>query len=37
MKTEELTTVEHLPRFLEGTPAIAFTVSSDKDEHYRWL
>ena len=37
MKTEELTTIEHLSNFLEGTKAVAFTISSDKDKRYRWL
>ncbi len=37
MKTEELTTIEHLSNFLEGTQAVAFTISSDKDKRYRWL
>ena len=35
MKTEELTTIEHLSNFLEGTQAVAFTISSDKDKRYR--
>jgi len=29
--------VECLSRFLAGTQAVAFSLSSDKDEHYRWL
>jgi len=37
MKLEELTTVDHLSHFLEGTQAVAFSVSSDKDKRYRWL
>ena len=37
MKLEELTTVEHLSHFLQGTQAVAFSVSSDKDKRYRWL
>ena len=31
MKTEELTTIEHLSNFLEGTQAVAFTISSDNE------
>jgi len=37
MKLEALTTVEQLPHFLQGTQAVAFSVSSDKDKRYRWL
>ncbi|WP_294106609.1 hypothetical protein, partial [Thiolapillus sp.] len=36
MKTEELTTIEHRSNFLEGTQAVAFTISSDKDRSSRW-
>jgi hypothetical protein len=37
MKLEELKTIEQLNAFLDGTQAVIFTVSSGKEEHYRWI
>ena len=36
MTTEELTSIEHLSNFLEGTQAVAFTISSDKDKRAQY-
>ena len=37
MKLEELTTIDQLVDFLSGTQAVAFSISSHKDEAYRWI
>ena len=37
MKIEDLTTVSQLAEFLSGTQAGALSVTSDKDDCYRWI
>ncbi|HID01706.1 MAG TPA: transposase [Desulfobacterales bacterium] len=37
MKLEELTTIEQLSRFLEGTQAVIFKVNTLKEERYQWI
>jgi hypothetical protein len=37
MTLNDLTTIEHLKGFLEGTQTCVYTVLSDKDEQYRWI
>ena len=36
MNADELSTIEQLKHFLDGTQPIAFCVASSKDERYRW-
>ena len=37
MKLEDLKTVAQLEDFLSGTQDVAFAISNDKDERYRWI
>ncbi len=37
MKLEELTTIEQLSQFLNGTQAVIFTISTVKSERYKWI
>ena len=37
MSLEQLTTIEAIQQFLDGTQAVAFNVASDKHERYRWI
>lgn len=37
MKLEELTTIEHLSQFLNGTQAVIFTINTLKTERYQWI
>jgi len=37
MKLEDLTTIDQLTAFLEGTQAVVFSVLSEKDARYRWI
>jgi len=37
MKLEELTTIEQLSQFLEGTQAVIFKVNTLKEERYQWI
>ena len=37
MSLEQLTTLDAIKQFLEGTQAVAFKVATDKPERYRWV
>ena len=37
MKLEQLTTLDAISQFLEGTQAVAFSVAISKQERYRWV
>ncbi len=37
MKLEQLTTLEAVRQFLEGTQAVAFCVANTKQERYQWI
>jgi len=37
MNAEDLTTIDQLAAFLEGTQPVAFEVASNKDSRYRWV
>ncbi|RLQ20141.1 transposase [Seongchinamella sediminis] len=37
MNAEDLTTIDQIIAFLEGTQAVAFEVASDKDSRYQWI
>jgi transposase InsO family protein len=37
MSLEQLTTLDAVKQFLEGTQAVAFNVATDKPERYRWV
>ena len=37
MSLEQLTTLEAINQFLEGTQSVAFNVATDKRERYRWV
>jgi len=37
MNAKDLTSIEELRAFLEGTQRIVFEVASSKDERYRWI
>jgi transposase InsO family protein len=37
MSLEQLTTLDAIKQFLDGTQAIAFNVATDKAERYRWV
>ena len=37
MKSEDLTTINQMIAFLEGTQRVAFEVADDKDSRYRWV
>ena len=37
MKLEELTTIEQLSQFLDGTQAVIFKVNTLKEERYQWI
>lgn len=37
MNAQELTNIDDIRRFLEGTQAVVFEVIADKNERYRWL
>ena len=37
MSLEQLTTIDAIIQFLEGTQAMAFSVTRDKKERYSWL
>jgi UDP-N-acetylenolpyruvoylglucosamine reductase len=36
-ETEELTTIEQLSQFLDGTQAVIFKVNTLKEERYQWI
>ncbi|EGG92887.1 hypothetical protein IMCC1989_2281 [gamma proteobacterium IMCC1989] len=36
MSLEQLTNIEDVTRFLEGTQAVAFCVATTKEARYRW-
>ena len=37
MSLEQLTTIDAIGQFLEGTQAVAFNVATNKQERYRWV
>ncbi len=37
MSLEQLTTIESIQQFLDGTQAVAFCVATNKQERYRWV
>jgi hypothetical protein len=37
MNSEDLTTIDQLTAFLEGTQRVAFEVASNKDSRYQWV
>lgn len=37
MKLEQLTTIETVRQFLEGTQAVIFCVANNKKERYQWV
>jgi hypothetical protein len=37
MSLEQLTTLDAIKKFLDGTQAVAFNVATDKSERYRWI
>ena len=37
MNVKDLTTIDQLTAFLEGTQRVAFEVASDKDSRYQWI
>ena len=37
MKLDQLTTIEAVHQFLEGTQAVAFCVANSKQERYQWI
>jgi hypothetical protein len=37
MSLEQLTTINAIAQFLEGTQAVAFNVAINKHERYRWV
>jgi hypothetical protein len=37
MSLEQLTTLDAIKQFLDGTQAVAFNVATDKAERYRWV
>lgn len=37
MSLEQLTTLDAIKQFLDGTQAVAFNVATDKSERYRWI
>jgi len=37
MKLEQLTTLDAVGNFLEGTQSVAFSVATNKQERYRWV
>ena len=37
MSLEQLTTIDAIDQFLEGTQAVAFSVATNKQERYRWV
>ena len=37
MNIEDLTTINQVIAFLEGTQRVAFEVADDKDSRYRWV
>ena len=37
MNAKDLTTIDQLSAFLEGTQRVAFEVASDKDNRYQWI
>ncbi len=37
MKLEQLTTIDTVRQFLEGTQAVAFCVANSKQDRYRWV
>ena len=37
MNAKDLTTIDQLSAFLEGTQRVAFEVASDKDSRYQWI
>lgn len=37
MSLEQLTTIDAIKQFLEGTQAVAFSVATSKQERYRWV
>ena len=37
MSLEQLTTIDAIKQFLEGTQAVAFCVATNKQERYRWI
>ena len=37
MSLDQLTTIEAIQQFLDGTQAVAFGIATDKQERYRWV
>jgi len=37
MSLEQLTTLDAIKQFLDGTQSVAFNVATDKPERYRWV
>lgn len=37
MKLQDLKSIDQLREFLSGTQAVAFSVTGDKDDRYRWI
>ena len=37
MRLEQLSTIESIKQFLEGTQAVAFSVATDKQSRYHWV
>jgi len=37
MSLEQLTTIESIKQFQEGTQAVAFSMAIDKQARYRWV
>ena len=37
MSLEQLTTIDAIREFLDGTQAVAFGVAASKEERYRWV
>ena len=37
MSLEQLTTIDAIEQFLEGTQSVTFSVLTNKQERYRWV
>jgi hypothetical protein len=37
MSLDQLTTIEAIQQFLDGTQAVAFGIATNKQERYRWV
>ena len=37
MSLDQLTTIEAIQQFLDGTQAVAFSIATNKQERYRWI